>query len=188
VTGLGEVLVPVLSLRRISSMVEIPQPRPTDLLTIGEVVARTGVAASALHFYERKGLIRPERTDGGTRLYPRHMERRIAIIQVAKRLGIPLSEVADQFAALPEDRMPSLRDWARLNERWRARLRARQLELARLQEEMTRCIGCGCVSLNACLVVNPGDALSSEGHGARRLMPIEDDEGAVRAAGAEGAA
>lgn len=163
-------------------MVEIPQPRPTDLLTIGEVVVRTGVAASALHFYERKGLIHPERTDGGTRLYPRHMERRIAIIQVAKRLGIPLSEVADQFAALPEDRMPSLRDWARLNERWRARLRARQLELARLQEEMTRCIGCGCVSLTACLVVNPGDALSSEGHGARRLLPIEDDEGAEGAA------
>ncbi|MEK6312242.1 MAG: MerR family DNA-binding transcriptional regulator, partial [Curtobacterium sp.] len=76
-------------------MVEIPVPRPTDLLSIGEVVRRTGVAASALHFYERKGLIHPERTTGGTRLYPRHVERRIAIIQVAKRLGIPLSEVAE---------------------------------------------------------------------------------------------
>ncbi|UXN26822.1 redox-sensitive transcriptional activator SoxR [Curtobacterium flaccumfaciens] len=159
-------------------MVEIPAPRPTDLLPIGEIVRRTGVAASALHFYERKGLIHPERTDGGTRMYPRHVERRIAIIQVAKRLGIPLSEVAEQFEALPADRMPSLRDWNRLNERWRARLRARQLELERLQQEMTQCIGCGCVSLGACSVVNPGDALGDEGHGARRLLPIEDDAAA----------
>ncbi|MBT1584587.1 redox-sensitive transcriptional activator SoxR [Curtobacterium flaccumfaciens] len=156
-------------------MVEIQAPRPTDLLPIGEIVRRTGVAASALHFYERKGLIHPERTDGGTRMYPRHVERRIAIIQVAKRLGIPLSEVAEQFEALPADRMPSLRDWNRLNERWRARLRARQLELERLQQEMTQCIGCGCVSLGACSVVNPGDALGDEGHGARRLLPIQDE-------------
>jgi MerR family redox-sensitive transcriptional activator SoxR len=156
-------------------MAEIPPPRPTDLLTIGEVVERTGVAASALHFYERKGLIHPERTAGGTRLYPRHVERRIAIIQVAKRLGIPLGEVAEQFEALPSDRMPSLRDWERLGERWRARLHARQLELERLQREMDQCIGCGCVSLNACLVMNPGDALGVEGHGARRLLPIADE-------------
>ena len=81
-------------------MVEIKRPSPTDLLTIGEVVRRTGVAASALHFYERKGLIHTQRTEGGTRLYPRHIERRIAIIQVAKRLGIPLSEVAEQFRVL----------------------------------------------------------------------------------------
>jgi len=157
----------------ISTMVEIK--RPTDLLPIGEIVRRTGVAASALHFYERQGLIRPERTGGGTRLYPRHVERRIAIIQVAKRLGIPLSEVAEQFAALPSDRMPSMRDWTRLNEHWRARLHARQLELERLQHEMDQCIGCGCISLSACLVVNPGDALGEEGGGARRLLPIEAD-------------
>ncbi len=163
-------------------MVEVPQPKPTDLLSIGEVVRRTGVAASALHFYERQGLIHPERTTGGTRLYPRHVERRIAIIQVAKRLGIPLAEVAEQFAALPADRMPSLRDWNRLNERWRARLRARQLELERLQQEMTQCIGCGCVSLNACLVMNPGDALGAEGNGARRLLPIADGEAPDRTA------
>ncbi len=153
---------------------QVPQPRPTDLLTIGEVVRRTGVPASALHFYERKGLIHPERTAGGTRMYPRHVERRIAIIQVAKRLGIPLGEVAEQFEALPTDRMPSLRDWNRLNERWRARLRARQLELERLQQEMTQCISCGCMSLNACLVMNPGDTLGDDGAGARRLLPIED--------------
>ena len=103
------------------------------------------------------------------------MERRIAIIQVAKRLGIPLSEVAEQFETLPDDRMPSLRDWTRLNTRWRARLHARQLELERLQREMDQCIGCGCVSLNACLVMNPGDTLATEGHGARRLLPIADD-------------
>lgn len=147
---------------------------PTDLLTIGEIVKRTGVAASALHFYERKGLIHPERTAGGTRLYPRHLERRIAVIQVAKRLGIPLSEVAEHFRTLPDDRMPSLRDWTRLNKRWRAQLRERQLELERLQSEMDQCIGCGCISLNHCLVINPGDELAAEGPGARRLLPFDE--------------
>ncbi|MBN9631492.1 MAG: redox-sensitive transcriptional activator SoxR [Actinobacteria bacterium] len=158
-------------------MVEINRPKPTDLLTIGEVVRRTGVSASALHFYERKGLIHSQRTPGGTRLYPRHMERRIAIIQVAKRLGIPLSEVADQFESLPRDRMPSLRDWNRLNEHWRAKLTARQRELERLQSEMSQCIGCGCVSLSVCLVMNPGDILGQDGQGARRLPPFAEDEG-----------
>ncbi len=158
-------------------MVEIKRgPSPTDLLTIGEVVARTGVAASALHFYERKGLIHPQRSEGGTRLYPRHTERRIAIIQVAKRLGIPLAEVVEQFANLPADRMPSLRDWSRLNASWRASLRARQLEFERLQREMDQCIGCGCVSLSACLVMNPGDGLAAEGEGARRLLPIDPED------------
>lgn len=147
---------------------------PTDLLTIGEIVKRTGVAASALHFYERKGLIHPERTAGGTRLYPRHLERRIAVIQVAKRLGIPLSEVAEHFRTLPDDRMPSLRDWTRLNKRWRAQLRERQLELERLQSEMDQCIGCGCISLNHCLVINPGDELAAQGPGARRLLPFDE--------------
>ncbi|MEN0083159.1 MAG: redox-sensitive transcriptional activator SoxR [Leifsonia sp.] len=156
-------------------MVEIKRPKPTDLLPIGEIVRRTGVSPSALHFYERKGLIHTQRTPGGTRLYPRHMERRIAIIQVAKRLGIPLSEVADQFESLPNDRMPSLRDWNRLNEHWRAKLSARQRELERLQREMSQCIGCGCVSLNVCLVMNPGDVLGLEGQGARRLPPIVED-------------
>ncbi|GAB6899834.1 redox-sensitive transcriptional activator SoxR [Kineosporia succinea] len=157
-------------------MVEINRrPKPTDLLPIGEIVRRTGVPASALHFYERKGLIQPERTPGGTRLYPRHLERRIAIIQVAKRLGIPLSEIAEQFAQLPEDRMPSLRDWNRLNRSWRARLRARQLEIERLQRDMDQCIGCGCVSLGSCLVVNPDDSLAADGMGARMLLPIEDE-------------
>ena len=155
-------------------MVEIKRMGPTDLLTIGEIVKRTGVAASALHFYERKGLIHPERTAGGTRLYPRHVERRIAVIQVAKRLGIPLSEVAEHFRTLPDDRMPSLRDWTRLNKRWRAQLRERQLELARLQSEMDQCIGCGCISLNHCQVINPGDELAAEGPGARRLLPFDE--------------
>lgn len=159
--------------RRISTMVEIKRMGPTDLLTIGEIVKRTGVSASALHFYERKGLIHPERTSGGTRLYPRHLERRIAVIQVAKRLGIPLSEVAEHFQTLPDDRMPSLRDWTRLNKRWRAQLRERQLELERLQSEMDQCIGCGCISLNHCLVINPGDTLAAEGPGARRLLPFD---------------
>lgn len=165
---------PAPGLRRIATMVEIKRMGPTDLLTIGEIVKRTGVAASALHFYERKGLIHPERTAGGTRLYPRHLERRIAVIQVAKRLGIPLSEVAEHFRTLPDDRMPSLRDWTRLNKRWRAQLRERQLELERLQSEMDQCIGCGCISLNHCLVINPGDELAAQGPGARRLLPFDE--------------
>ncbi|WP_413353789.1 MerR family DNA-binding protein [Microbacterium sp. 1P06AB] len=112
------------------------------------------------------------RSPRSSSLYPRHTERRIAI-QVARRLGIPLTEVAEQFATLPADSMPSLRDWTRLNASWRASLRARQLEFERLQREMDQCIGCGCVSLSACLVVNPGDKLAAEGEGARRLLPID---------------
>ncbi|RLP77983.1 redox-sensitive transcriptional activator SoxR [Mycetocola tolaasinivorans] len=153
-----------------------PQRSPTDLLPIGEIVRRTGVAASALHFYERRGLIHSERSSGGHRLYPRHVERRIAIIQTAKRLGIPLTEVAEQFATLPEDRMPSLRDWNRLNASWRGQLAARRLELERLESEMNQCIGCGCVSLGSCRVFNPNDALGERGSGAVLLAPIEPPE------------
>ncbi|WP_187976260.1 redox-sensitive transcriptional activator SoxR [Mycetocola sp. JXN-3] len=152
-----------------------PRRSPTDLLPIGEIVRRTGVAASALHFYERKGLIHSERSSGGHRLYPRHVERRIAIIQTAKRLGIPLTEVAEQFETLPEDRMPSLRDWNRLNASWRGQLAARRLELERLETEMNQCIGCGCVSLGSCRVFNPNDALAARGSGAVLLTPIDPD-------------
>ena len=147
--------------------------RPEELLSVGEMSRRTGVPVSALHYYERLDLIASQRTAGNQRRYPRYMLRRVALISVAKRLGIPLSEVAEHFQTLPDDRMPSLRDWTRLNKRWRAQLRERQLELERLQSEMDQCIGCGCISLNHCLVINPGDTLAAEGPGARRLLPFD---------------
>ncbi|MFD0560167.1 MerR family redox-sensitive transcriptional activator SoxR [Stackebrandtia endophytica] len=145
---------------------------PTDLLSVGQIAKRTGIAVSALHFYESQGLISAERTSGNQRRFRRHVLRRLSLIQVAKRMGIPLAEVAEVFAALPEDRMPSKRDWDRISRRWRAQLETRRRELERLERELTGCIGCGCVSLNRCRVLNPEDELGREGPGARRLPPL----------------
>ena len=150
-------------------MVEIKRMGPTDLLTIGEIVKRTGVSASALHFYERKGLIHPERTSGGTRLYPRHLERRIAVIQVAKRLGIPLEDVKNAFADVPLTTAPTHADWQRASRTWRKALEARRRGIEQLEQELTGCIGCGCLSMKACALLNPDDTLGGEGAGARRL-------------------
>lgn len=145
---------------------------PTDELSVGEVAHRAGVAVSALHFYEKEGLITSTRTAGNQRRYPRHVLRRISLIQVAKRMGIPLTEVAEVFAGLPENRMPGKRDWTRITERWRGKLEARRLELERMERELTGCLGCGCLSLGTCLVLNPGDALGEDGPGAQRLPEI----------------
>lgn len=153
----------------------MPGPAPTDLLTAGEVARRTGVAISALHFYEREGLISASRTAGNQRRYARHVLRRVSIIQVAKRMGIPLTEVADEFARLPADRMPSTRDWERISRHWRGRLEARRRELERMERELTGCIGCGCLSLSTCRVFNPGDSLAADGPGPRRLPEISAD-------------
>ncbi|MBS3182258.1 redox-sensitive transcriptional activator SoxR [Leucobacter manosquensis] len=146
---------------------------PTDLLSVGEVAARTGVAVSALHFYEREGLISSVRTAGNQRRYARHVLRRIAIIRVAARMGVPLAEVAEELASLPADRMPSRRDWERISEHWRGKLEARRLEIERMERELTGCIGCGCLSLGTCRVFNPGDALSVDGPGPRLLPEID---------------
>ncbi|MFK4730332.1 redox-sensitive transcriptional activator SoxR [Agromyces mediolanus] len=142
---------------------------PEDLLAIGEVSRRTGVPASALHFYEQLGLIASTRTTGNQRRYPRHMLRRISLIVVAKRLGIPLSDVQELFAGLPLDHAPSQQDWRRLAKIWRAELDARRTQLEHLQRELTGCIGCGCLSLKACRLLNPDDALSADGPGPRRI-------------------
>lgn len=150
-----------------------PVPSPTDLLTVGEVAERTGVAVSALHFYERQGLITSTRTTGGQRRYARHVIRRVSVIQVAKRMGIPLSEVSEVFSQLPHDRMPSKTDWRRISERWQSRLEARRREIERMERELVSCIGCGCVSLRSCRVLNPDDALGSDGSGPRLLPEIE---------------
>lgn len=127
------------------------------------------MAISALHFYERKGLISSSRTSGNQRRYPRVTLRRVALIKIAVRLGVPLSQVAEAFEQLPEDRTPTRRDWSRLSARWRAELDARIAQLERVRDDLDGCIGCGCLSLRRCRLINPGDYLGADGPGARTL-------------------
>lgn len=143
---------------------------PTIPLGISEVIDRTGVPASALRFYERKGLIRSGRNAGNQRIYERHMLRRISLILVAKRLGVPLADLADVFATLPEGHAPTHEDWQRVSRVWKRRLQARRRILESLERELTGCIGCGCLSMKACALMNPDDALEQEGPGPVRLQ------------------
>jgi MerR family redox-sensitive transcriptional activator SoxR len=143
---------------------------PDRLLAVGEVSRRTGVAVSALHYYERIGLIHAERTAGNQRRYPRHMIRRISIVSVARRLGIPLSDVADALRDVPMDRPPTEADWRRASTRWKAALEARRMELERLENALVGCIGCGCLSMRACRLLNPDDRLGAAGPGPHRLL------------------
>ena len=138
-----------------------------DLLTIGEVARRSGVAASALRFYEQRGLIRSERTGSGHRRYPRAVLRRIAFVVFAQRVGLTLDEIAAQLAKLPPERAPARRDWARLTSTWTARIDARIAELERLKAGLTECIGCGCLSLSRCRLANPDDRVAAGGPGPR---------------------
>jgi MerR family redox-sensitive transcriptional activator SoxR len=144
-------------------------PTPQDLLTIGEMHRRTGVAVSALRFYEELGLIASVRTARNHRRYARHMLRRVALISVAKRLGIPLADVGEAFAAVPLNRTPSHEDWQRASREWKRQLEERRRSIERLEAELTGCIGCGCLSMKACALLNPNDALGQAGAGARRL-------------------
>jgi MerR family redox-sensitive transcriptional activator SoxR len=137
-----------------------------DRLTIGELSHRSGVAISALRYYERLGLISAERTTGNQRRYPRHMLRRVSL---AKRLGIPLSDVQTALSEVPLDRVPSQSDWQRASRIWKTTLEERRRAIERLERELTGCIGCGCLSLRSCALLNPDDALGAEGPGARRL-------------------
>lgn len=139
-------------------------------LSVGEVAERAGVAVSALHFYERKGLIRSHRTAGNQRRYDRDVLRRLAIIRMGQELGVPLAEIGEQLEALPDGRPAGKADWARMSSRWRDRLDRRIALMTRLRDELTGCIGCGCLSLKACPLYNRDDTLSSEGSGPRRLM------------------
>ncbi len=142
---------------------------PDELLTVGEMSRRTGVAVSALHYYETLGLIASQRTSGNQRRYPRHMLRRVALVSVAKRLGIPLSDVQDAFAEVPLDTRPSHEDWQRASRRWKTTLEQRRLGIEKLEKELTGCIGCGCLSMKACGLLNPDDELAQTGSGARRV-------------------
>ena len=143
--------------------------RPPPELSVGEVARRSGVAVSTIHFYEAKGLIRGWRSEGNQRRYPRGVLRRVAVIKVAQRTGIPLETIKQALAALPDDRAPSAEDWARLSAQWREDLDARIARLTRLRDELSECIGCGCLSLTMCPLRNPQDALGREGAGARIL-------------------
>jgi MerR family transcriptional regulator, redox-sensitive transcriptional activator SoxR len=143
---------------------------PSDL-AVGELAARSGVSVSAIHFYESKGLIKSWRTPGNQRRYPRLVLRRVAVIKVAQRVGISLSAIRAALDSLPKGRTPTEKDWAALSARWRADLDDRILRLTKLRNELTNCIGCGCLSLDSCPLYNPGDRLSSEGPGPRLLDP-----------------
>jgi MerR family redox-sensitive transcriptional activator SoxR len=138
-------------------------------LTPGELAQRAGVAISALHFYEREGLIISRRTSGNQRRYPRDTLRRVAFIRMSQRLGIPLARVRDALATLPTDRVPTSRDWARLSAGWREDLDERIVHLQRLRDNLADCIGCGCLSLRSCALSNPEDVLAGQGPGASKL-------------------
>jgi MerR family redox-sensitive transcriptional activator SoxR len=136
-------------------------------LTISEVARRSGVAASALRYYEDRGLIDSERAGSGHRRYKRAVLRRIAFVVFAQRVGLTLDEIGEELAKLPPDRAPNKRDWSRLSSGWSARIDERISELQRLRAGLTECIGCGCLSLDRCKLANPGDRAASLGAGPR---------------------
>jgi MerR family transcriptional regulator, redox-sensitive transcriptional activator SoxR len=138
-----------------------------ERLTIGQLSRRSGVATSALRFYEERGLIHSERNPSGYRHYPRAAIRRVAFIVFAQRIGLTLEEVAASLAQLPENAVPSRSDWARLSADWTRRIEVRIMELQRLQVGLTECIGCGCLSLDRCRLANPGDRAAGCGAGPR---------------------
>lgn len=145
---------------------------PDDIglrLAVGELARRSGVAVSAIHFYEARGLISSLRSEGNQRRYARDSLRRVAVIKVAQRIGISLASIQDALAQLPDGRAPNAADWARLSARWRTELDARIATLTRLREQLSDCIGCGCLSMQACALRNPLDELSESGSGPRLL-------------------
>jgi len=139
------------------------------MLTIGEVAARAGVTTSALRFYDSQGLISAERTAGNQRRYRRSTLRRVAFVRAAQQVGLSLEDIAAALATLPRERTPTKSDWERLSHSWRALLDTRIDELEALRDRLTGCIGCGCLSLRSCTLMNPGDVLAGQGPGAVRL-------------------
>lgn len=135
-------------------------------LKVGELAQRSGVSVSALHFYEKKGLIRSTRNSGNQRLYPRAVLRRVAIIKVAQQLGMSLAEIKQAIAILPMNKSASQADWQKLSQFWHAQLEARIAKLSKLRDELSSCIGCGCLSVDACALRNPDDELGLDGAGA----------------------
>ncbi|MEU3068911.1 MULTISPECIES: redox-sensitive transcriptional activator SoxR [unclassified Streptomyces] len=149
----------------------MPQiPQTLHELSVGQLSARSGAAISALHFYESKGLITSSRTSGNQRRYSRDALRRVAFVRAAQRVGIPLATIRDALAELPDERTPNRDDWARLSAAWRKELDDRIGQLRRLRDHLTDCIGCGCLSLETCVLSNPGDITGEKITGSR-LMP-----------------
>ena len=144
-------------------------------LTVGQLSQRSGVAISALHFYERQNLILSRRTSGNQRRYKRDTLRRVALIRIAQRVGIPLAEVAAILALLPENRTPTRADWERISECWQAELDRRIVHLEQLRDDFKDCVGCGCLSLDRCALANPYDALAAKGPGPQRLVTTEGE-------------
>jgi MerR family redox-sensitive transcriptional activator SoxR len=142
----------------------------TDFLTIGELAHRSGVAASALRYYESLGLIHAVRSGGNQRRYDRAELRRVAFIRIAQRVGLTLDEVSDALSTLPSSRTPTKADWALLSARWRDRLNEQIAMLERLRDTLTSCIGCGCLSLQRCRISNPQDVLAERGPGPVNLL------------------
>lgn len=140
-------------------------------ISIGELASRTGVAPSALRFYEQLGLIGSERTSGNQRRFRRATIRRVSVVRAAQRCGISLDEIASVLADLPSDRTASLEDWQRISAAWSTRLDERIATLTRLRGKLTGCIGCGCLSLDRCWLVNPDDEAARTGTGPRFVLP-----------------
>ncbi|MGO4172418.1 redox-sensitive transcriptional activator SoxR [Bosea sp. TAF32] len=147
------------------------QARLPGELSVGDVARRSGLAVSALHFYEAEGLIRSHRAPGNQRRYPREVLRRVAIIKVAQRAGMPLKTIREAFRALPQERTPTVADWTRLSSAWKEELERRIDRLTRLRDHLNGCIGCGCLSVRDCPLHNPLDRLGEEGPGPRLLDP-----------------
>ena len=157
--------------RRMGRVRGVPQiPEKIHELTVGQLAARSGAAVSALHFYESKGLISSRRTAGNQRRYSRDTLRRVAFVRAAQRVGIPLATIREALSELPEERTPTREDWARLSENWRSELDERIRQLNRLRDHLTDCIGCGCLSLDSCVLSNPDDAFGERRSGSRLMV------------------
>lgn len=144
-----------------------------EYLTIGELATRAGVATSALRFYESRGLIGSDRTDGNQRRYSRATLRRVALIRAAQEVGLTLGEIGTALSTLPHEATPTKKDWERLSKSWQSRLDQQIAELQALRDELTDCIGCGCLSLKSCAIFNPADAIAARGTGPRYLLGDE---------------
>ena len=141
-----------------------------DELTIGALSERTGLAASALRYYEDQGLITSTRSAGGQRRYRRDMIRRVSFVRIAQQVGLTLDEISEALSSLPQNRTPDRQDWERLSRSWRPRLDARIAMLERVRDRLDGCIGCGCLSLDVCRLANPHDTAAESGPGPRYLL------------------
>ncbi|RKR76664.1 redox-sensitive transcriptional activator SoxR [Frondihabitans australicus] len=143
-----------------------------DSLTIGEVARRSGATVATIRFYESKGLVHSGRTVGGTRVFARHALRRVSMVRLGVQLGIPLADIATAFESLPVDRAPSREQWQTISSAWNAQVEERIRTLAAMRAKLTDCIGCGCLSLGTCSLLNPDDALGDEGPGPQRVLRV----------------